>query len=110
MFIIAKTSGTTFFTGEFIFINRAGGEEFNLSKAGNIWLPRGASHVWANTATKEGTLILMRQPGGFEKFFDEIGNVPMTKKSPDTMNELMAKYAMEMLAPPSFASSWMQQH
>jgi hypothetical protein len=52
----------------------------------------------------------MCQPGGFEKFFDEIGNVPMSKKNPDTMRELMAKYGMEMLGPPIFASSWMQQH
>jgi hypothetical protein len=50
------------------------------------------------------------QPGGFEKSFDEIGKVPMDKKSPDTMRDLMAKYRMEMLGPPIFASSWMQQH
>jgi putative NADPH-quinone reductase len=66
--------------------------------------------VWANTATTEGKLILMCQPGGFEKFFDEIGNVPMNKKNPDTMKDLMAKYGMEMLGPPIFASSWMEQH
>jgi len=95
-------------SGEFVF--RAGGEEFNLSSGGSIWLPRGLPHVWANTATTEGKLILMCQPGGFEKFFDEMGNVPMSKKSPDTMKELMAKYGMEMLGPPIFASSWMQQH
>ena len=88
-------------SGEFTF--RAGGE------GGSIWLPRGIPHVWANTATTEGKLILMCQPGGFEKFFDEIGNLPMSKKSPDTMKELMAKYGMEMLGPPIFASSWMQQ-
>ena len=95
-------------SGEFVF--RAGGEEFNLSTGGSIWLPRGIPHVWANTATTEDKLILMCQPGGFEKFFDEIGNVPMGKKSPDTMKQLMAKYGMEMLGPPIFASSWMQQH
>jgi mannose-6-phosphate isomerase-like protein (cupin superfamily) len=95
-------------SGEFTF--RAGVEEFNLSTGGSIWLPRGIPHVWANTATTEGKLILMCQPGGFEKFFDEIGNVPMSKKSPDSMKELMAKYGMEMLGPPIFASSWMQQH
>jgi hypothetical protein len=52
----------------------------------------------------------MCQPGGFEKFFDEMGNVPLDKKSPDTMRVLMAKYDIEMLGPPIFASSWMQQH
>lgn len=95
-------------SGEFIF--KADGAEFSLVTGGSIWLPRGIPHVWANTAATEGKLILMCQPGGFEKFFDEVGNVPMNKKSPDTMKELMAKYGMEMLGPPIFASSWMQQH
>jgi hypothetical protein len=52
----------------------------------------------------------MCQPAGFEWFFDEMENVPMSKKSPDTMKELMAKYGMEMLGPPIFAASWMQQY
>jgi hypothetical protein len=34
----------------------------------------------------------------------------MSRKNPDTMKELMAKYGMEMLGPLIFASSWMQQH
>src|SRR5689334_15831792 len=83
--------------GEFIF--RAGSEEFNLVTGGSIWLPRGIPHVWANTSTTEGKLILMCQPGGFEKFFDEMGNVPANKKNPAAMKELMAKYGMEMLGP-----------
>lgn len=52
----------------------------------------------------------MCQPGGFEKFFDKMGNVPGDRKGPDVMMDLMAKYGMEMLGPPIFASSWMQQH
>jgi quercetin dioxygenase-like cupin family protein len=95
-------------SGEFIF--RAGGEEHSLLTGASIWLPRGIPHVWANTATAGSKLILMCQPGGFEKFFDEMGKVPMDKKSPDTMRDLMAKYGMEMLGPPIYASSWMQQH
>jgi mannose-6-phosphate isomerase-like protein (cupin superfamily) len=95
-------------SGEFTF--KAGREEFGLVTGGSIWLPRGIPHVWANTATTEGKLILMCQPGGFERFFDEMGNVPIDKKSPEKMKELMSKYGMEMLGPPIFASSWMQQH
>jgi mannose-6-phosphate isomerase-like protein (cupin superfamily) len=95
-------------SGEFLF--RAGTEEFTLQTGGSIWLPRGIPHVWANTATTNGKLILMCQPGGFEKFFDDIGKVPLDKKSPDTMQDLMAKYGMEMLGPLIFASSWMKQH
>jgi quercetin dioxygenase-like cupin family protein len=95
-------------SGEFIF--RVGGEEHRLVTGGSIWLPRGVPHVWANTATTDGRLILMCQPGGFEKFFDDMGKVPMDKKSSENMRDLMAKYGMEMLGPPIFASSWMQQH
>ena len=94
--------------GKFLF--KAGSEEHNLVTGGSIWLPRGIPNVWANTEIKDGKLILMCQPGGFEKFFDEMGNVALDKKSPDTMRDLMAKYGMEMLGPPIFASSWMQQH
>jgi hypothetical protein len=39
-----------------------------------------------------------------------MGKVPMDKKSSENMRDLMAKYGMEMLGPPIFASSWMQQH
>jgi hypothetical protein len=39
-----------------------------------------------------------------------IGNVAIDKKNPDTMKGLMAKYGMEMLRPPIFASLWMKQH
>jgi mannose-6-phosphate isomerase-like protein (cupin superfamily) len=95
-------------SGDFLF--KAGGEKVNLTTGGSIWLPRGVPHVWANTAMTEGKLILVCQPGGFEKFFDEIGNVPMDKKSPETMRGIMAKYGMEMLGPPIFSSSWIQQH
>ena len=95
-------------SGEFLF--RAAEQEYKLSTGGSIWLPRGIPHVWANTAATEGKLLLMCQPSGFEKFFDEMGNVTMDKRSPDTMRDLMAKYGMEMLGPPIFASSWMQPH
>jgi quercetin dioxygenase-like cupin family protein len=95
-------------SGEFLF--RAGDQEHSLSTGGSIWLPRGIPHVWANTADTNGKLILLCQPGGFEKFFDEIGSVSMTKKNAETMRAIMAKYGMEMLGPPIFASSWMQQH
>jgi hypothetical protein len=34
----------------------------------------------------------------------------LNKKGRNAMKEVMAKYGMEMLGPPIFASSWMQQH
>jgi hypothetical protein len=67
-------------------------------------LPRGIPHVWANTTTAKAKLMLACQPGGFEKFFEEMGNE--MEKAPDgpsatqKMKEVMAKYGMELLGPP----------
>ena len=94
--------------GTFLF--KAGTAEHTLPAGSSIWLPRDIPHVWANTGAAPGKLLLMCQPGGFEHFFDEIGQVPSSEKSPETMKELMAKYGMDMLGPPLFASAWMKAH
>jgi mannose-6-phosphate isomerase-like protein (cupin superfamily) len=90
-------------SGEFLFI--AGGEEHTLPAGASIWLPRGIPHVWANIGTTENKLILVCQPGGFEKFFEEMGSA-MSKanaaNAEKTMAAMFAKYGMEMLGPPLF--------
>jgi mannose-6-phosphate isomerase-like protein (cupin superfamily) len=88
-------------SGEFTF--KAGEKSFQLQVGGSIWLPRGIPHVWANTTNANGKLILVCQPGGFEKFFEEMGremeNVSQAEAH-TKMGEVMAKYGMEMLGPP----------
>jgi mannose-6-phosphate isomerase-like protein (cupin superfamily) len=90
--------------GEFLF--EIGGEQFHLPVGGSIWAPRDTRHRWANASMAEGKLILMCLPGGFEKFFDELGKAPMlNSKDPSEMHqlhELHAKYGMELLGPPIF--------
>jgi quercetin dioxygenase-like cupin family protein len=90
-------------SGEFLF--KADGVEQRLPTGASIWLPRGIPHVWANTSTAEAKLILVCQPGGFEKFFDEMGG-EMEKadrsSAQDKMKEIMGKYGMELLGPPLF--------
>lgn len=88
-------------SGEFLF--KAGDEPHTLPVGASIWLPRGIPHVWANTTTAEAKLILVCQPGGFEKFFEEMGNEMEKVDSPSAQNkmkEVMAKYGMELLGPP----------
>jgi uncharacterized RmlC-like cupin family protein len=91
-------------SGEFIF--KAGGEEHTLPVGGSIWLPRGIPHVWANISQQEAKLILVCLPGGFEKFFDEMGkemvDVHDAAGAERTMKEVMAKYGMELLGPPLY--------
>ncbi len=97
-------------SGEFVF--KAGGTEHNLPTGASIWLPRGIPHVWANTSTAEAKLILICQPGGFERFFEEMGNEMERVDSPNAQNkmkEVMAKYGMELLEPPLY-KPLAQQH
>jgi hypothetical protein len=53
----------------------------------------------------EARLILICQPGGFEKFFEEMGNAMANVNRTNVqskMKEVMAKYGMELLGPPLF--------
>jgi len=63
---------------------------------GRITSDRGSSWLWAE-------LILVCQPGGFDKFFEEIGremeNVSLAEAH-TKMGEVTPKYRMEMLGPP----------
>lgn len=90
-------------SGEFLF--KVDGESHTLPVGGSIWLPRGIPHVWANTSAAEAKLILVCQPGGFEKFFEEMGS-EMEKvdraNAQRKMKEVLAKYGMELLGPPLF--------
>jgi len=97
-------------SGEFLF--KAGGEPYTLPVGSSVWLPRGIPHVWANTTKAEAKLILVCQPGGFEKFFEEMGNEMAKVDNPSAenkMKEVMAKYGMELLGPPLF-KPLRQQH
>jgi len=94
-------------SGEFIF--EAGKEKYSLSVGGSIWLPRDIPHVFANTTEAVGKLIAICQPGGFEKFLDELGNTPAGQMNEARMEEVMAKYGMEYLGPP-LLGSWRHQH
>lgn len=84
--------------GEFLF--EAGTEKITLPVGGSIWMPRGVPHVWANTSSANGRLLVACQPGGFEKFFDELGKIPDANANEAVIKTVMAKYGMEYLGPP----------
>lgn len=102
-----ETSGITLYPAS-SFLKRAA--KTTISRLAEAFGCRAASLTYGRTRPQPTVSYPHVQPGGFEKFFEEIGKAPMDKKSPETMRNLMAKYGMEMLGPPIFASSWMQQH
>jgi mannose-6-phosphate isomerase-like protein (cupin superfamily) len=81
--------------GEFVFeVSRS---QYELPVGGSIWMPRNIPHVWANTAGVNGKLLVVCQPGGFEKFFDELGKIPDAELNEETIKRVMARYGMEYL-------------
>ena len=97
-------------SGEFLF--KAGGEPHTMPAGASIWLPRDIPHTWANTSAAEAKLILVCRPGGFERFFEELGNTMEHVSAANAngkMKEVMAKYGIELLGPPLF-QPLRQQH
>ena len=93
--------------GNFVF--EIGEEKFQLPIGGSVWMPRDIPHVWANVASTGGKLIVGCQPGGFEKFFDELGKIPEAEaNNPARVKQVMAAFGMELLGPPLFGV-WRQQ-
>lgn len=90
--------------GRFSF--EVGDSKYDLPVGGSIWMPRDIPHVWANTSRGEGKLIVACQPGGFEKFFDEIALAPVG--DPAQIKAVMARYGMEYLGPP-LLGPWRKQ-
>ena len=72
------------------FVFETGDNKYIMQQGEGIWLPTGVPHLWANTGDSEGKLILAGQPGGFEKFFDELGKVPVGQMNAAKMTEIMA--------------------
>jgi quercetin 2,3-dioxygenase len=94
-----------YYVVEGTFLFDAGDERHELRTGASIFLPRDISHRWANSSTSgQGRLLLVNQPGGFEKFFDELGKLPrnMTDADMKVMDELAGRFGMEMLGPPIF--------
>lgn len=92
--------------GDFVF--EVGDERFQLPVGGSVWMPRDIPHVWANTASTDGRLIVGCQPGGFEKFFDELGKIAGAAPNDPRIKQVMAAFGMEQLGPPLFGM-WRQR-
>lgn len=93
-------------SGTFAF--EVGEEKLQLTPGASVWMPRDIPHVWANTASTAGKLIVGCQPGGFEKFFDELGKIPQAEANNRArVRQVMSSFGMEVVGPPLFGT-WRQ--
>ena len=92
--------------GEFAF--EVGKEKFTLPVGGGVWMPRDIPHVWANSGSVDGKLIVTCAPGGFEKFFDALGRIPDSEVNEKRITAVMREYGMEYIGPALFGI-WRQK-
>jgi mannose-6-phosphate isomerase-like protein (cupin superfamily) len=93
-------------SGEFVF--EVGTEKFTLPVGGSVLMPRGIPHVWANTASGDGKLIVTCAPGGFEKFFDALGKISDSEVNEKRITAVMSAYGMDYAGPALF-NIWRQK-
>ena len=92
-------------SGQFTF--EIGDQKLELTPGGSVWMPRELPHVWANMTQSDGKLLVACQPGGFERFFNELSTIPTSTLS--LLKQVLAKYGMKYLGPPLFGP-WRDEH
>lgn len=84
--------------GEYEFI--CGSEKIKASAGSLINLPKGISHSFKNIGTSNGILLNTITPGGFEKFFQEIDNLPKDKPlDRKKVQDIASQYGLEFIVP-----------
>jgi hypothetical protein len=85
----------------------AGERTIPASVGAAVYVPKGTLHTFKNVGTAPSRVLAILSPGGFEKFFLEVGE-PVTEGSsapegaPDVgrIVEIGQKYGMEIPPPP----------
>ena len=67
-----------------------------------VFIPAGVKHLYQNTGTETGELLLVVMPGGLDDFFVELDALLRLPGAPDmgAIAQLHATYKMELLGPP----------
>ena len=88
--------------GEFSLLR--GDQTFAATAGSLVYIPKGTLHTFKNVGISPGRFLVVITPAGFEKFFEEIGELATDKSSPPpfspaTVEKLMAlapRYNLEV--------------
>jgi quercetin dioxygenase-like cupin family protein len=76
-----------------------GDAEFRLGPGGLIFLPRGVAHAHRRVVSREGRLLVLTSPGGFEGFFRALADADRAGAlGPDSYAAVSAQYGITWLA------------
>ena len=86
------------------------GDEVVYAEAGDfVFKPRDQWHTFWNAGDEEARILEIIAPGGFEHFFDELGDIRNSPDfSPEMLGELGARYGLEFI--PESVPELMQEH
>lgn len=86
--------------GEYEFM--VGGKTVNAGPGATLFAPRGVPHTYRYVGTGTGKLMVVLTPGGFERFFQEIGAMtPEQQQNIPQVLTIAQKYGLEILPPPA---------
>ena len=65
-----------------------------------VFAPRGVAHTYRYLGQTPGRLMVTLTPGGFEKFFEEVGALSPQQQEIPRVLEIAKKFGLEILPPP----------
>jgi mannose-6-phosphate isomerase-like protein (cupin superfamily) len=84
---------------------RVGGEDFEAVPSDTLFLPRGVPHCFFSAGEGIGRLLIVLQPGGFERFFLDVAAEGLTVPADmERVAAIAAGYGPEFLGPNPFAA------
>ena len=73
------------------------GDEVVYGEVGDlIFKPRNQWHSFWNAGDEPARILEIISPAGFEKYFEEIVDMPRSARTPEAMRELASRYGLEM--------------
>ncbi|MBX9599558.1 MAG: cupin domain-containing protein [Bryobacteraceae bacterium] len=78
------------------------GQRFNATQGASAFAPRGAVHAFQNFHDDPAQLLVLMNPAGAERFFEDIHALNKGMSEPDfaRVELLMQSYGIELLGPP----------
>src|SRR5579884_3272671 len=81
--------------GEFTF--RLGSQSVKATAGSFVFVPRDVPHAVENVGNQPGRILGIMTPGGYEKFFEELAQLPPGPPDPVKFQEIFQKYDQEMV-------------
>jgi quercetin dioxygenase-like cupin family protein len=82
---------------------REGDHTYRAAPGSHVRFPRGLPHTYKNVGARPAKLLVIVTPGGYERFFEAMSQVPVPPGGPPDMGRVMevaARFNLEVIGPP----------